>query len=414
MIIRVLLLLLALALPAEAATFVVDSTGDTADASAGNGVCATAGAVCTLRAAIQEANALAGADVINFTIAGAGPHTITLGSALPNLSQQVTIDGTTEPSTDCGDTWAGDAPDWRIIVSANGFAGFQFATGSANSTIRGIELANVRTDNSSGAAIMGQVDGLTVRCMLIRDGGTQAHGIETNFSGTDGNGWTIGGTDAGHGNVIQAMGGAGVTLFGDDHVVRGNFIGTNVAGTAADANGANGVTVDGGDDNQILHNLLSGNTGVGIRIESGTTDTLLEDNYVGRNRTNSGAVANDSGTIEDEGTGTDGDCFTNGQECGFVPGCCAFSGDNPLSATCVDDGVVPGENSVTSLADCEAISAGFLEDDPVIHYNADAYCTPGGDPTGSCAAPSSSRQVEPATIEPAGLTGAELTGAGLE
>ena len=46
----------------KAATFTVDSTTDAVDASPGNGVCATSGAVCTLRAAIQESNALAGAD----------------------------------------------------------------------------------------------------------------------------------------------------------------------------------------------------------------------------------------------------------------------------------------------------------------------------------------------------------------
>ncbi len=50
---------------ASAATFSVNSTADTSDANPGDGVCATAGAVCTLRAAIEEANALAGADQIS-------------------------------------------------------------------------------------------------------------------------------------------------------------------------------------------------------------------------------------------------------------------------------------------------------------------------------------------------------------
>jgi CSLREA domain-containing protein len=59
-----------------ATTFVVNSTGDAADASPGNGVCATAGAVCTLRAAIQKANALAGADTINFNIPTGQPNCV--------------------------------------------------------------------------------------------------------------------------------------------------------------------------------------------------------------------------------------------------------------------------------------------------------------------------------------------------
>lgn len=51
-------------LVAHAATFTVNSTADAVDAALGDGVCATAGGQCTLRAAIQEANALAGADTI--------------------------------------------------------------------------------------------------------------------------------------------------------------------------------------------------------------------------------------------------------------------------------------------------------------------------------------------------------------
>lgn len=47
-----------------AATFTVNSISDIVDANPGNGVCATSTNVCTLRAAVMEANALAGADVI--------------------------------------------------------------------------------------------------------------------------------------------------------------------------------------------------------------------------------------------------------------------------------------------------------------------------------------------------------------
>ena len=55
---------LAWAVNANAATFVVNTTADTQDAAPGNGVCADAGGACSLRAAITEANALAGADII--------------------------------------------------------------------------------------------------------------------------------------------------------------------------------------------------------------------------------------------------------------------------------------------------------------------------------------------------------------
>ncbi|MGB8326580.1 MAG: choice-of-anchor Q domain-containing protein, partial [Steroidobacteraceae bacterium] len=67
---------------AQAATFTVNSTTDAVDANPGNGTCATSGAVCTLRAAIQEANALAGADTIDLP---AGTYTLTRTGTGENL-----------------------------------------------------------------------------------------------------------------------------------------------------------------------------------------------------------------------------------------------------------------------------------------------------------------------------------------
>src|SRR5664279_2454356 len=62
----ILLICTALLLPraTRAATFAVNSTRDDNDVSPGDGVCPTAAHDCTLRAAIGEANALAGADSI--------------------------------------------------------------------------------------------------------------------------------------------------------------------------------------------------------------------------------------------------------------------------------------------------------------------------------------------------------------
>jgi hypothetical protein len=67
------------AAPALGASFTVNATHDAVDASPGDGVCADAGGACTLRAAVMETNALAGADEISLpagtymlSIAGAG------------------------------------------------------------------------------------------------------------------------------------------------------------------------------------------------------------------------------------------------------------------------------------------------------------------------------------------------------
>src|SRR5258708_12676964 len=49
---------------AHAAVYVVDSTADAPDVKPGDHLCVTAAATCTLRAAIQEANAVGGANTV--------------------------------------------------------------------------------------------------------------------------------------------------------------------------------------------------------------------------------------------------------------------------------------------------------------------------------------------------------------
>ncbi len=74
----------------EPQTFVVTSPADP-----GDGVCNT---TCTLREAISAANAKPGADVINFNIPGiGGTLTVAPTSALPSITDPVTIDGYTQP-----------------------------------------------------------------------------------------------------------------------------------------------------------------------------------------------------------------------------------------------------------------------------------------------------------------------------
>src|SRR4030095_8251296 len=64
-------------------TFTVTNTSDSGSGS--------------LRQAILDANANAGSDMIDFNIPGAGVHTIMPASALPTITDPVTIDGTTQP-----------------------------------------------------------------------------------------------------------------------------------------------------------------------------------------------------------------------------------------------------------------------------------------------------------------------------
>jgi hypothetical protein len=78
---------------AAAADFVVNDSGEAGDAVKGNGVCATAGGVCTLRAAVEEAEVLTGGDKITIPA-----MTITLGSPL-TITKTVTVQGAGGRST---------------------------------------------------------------------------------------------------------------------------------------------------------------------------------------------------------------------------------------------------------------------------------------------------------------------------
>ena len=69
---------------ARAANFTVNNNADTSDVAAGNGICADAVGNCTLRAAVEEANALSGNDTINFA-ASLTNATITLTTGVEIL-----------------------------------------------------------------------------------------------------------------------------------------------------------------------------------------------------------------------------------------------------------------------------------------------------------------------------------------
>ena len=124
---------------------VVNSTGDAADANTSDGRCETAvPGVCTLRAAIQQANATAGADTIAFGIPGAGAHTIAPATALPAITDTVTIDGYTQLGASANTLAIGSDAVLLIELdgsSASGAVGLDFtAPGSTASVVRGLAI----------------------------------------------------------------------------------------------------------------------------------------------------------------------------------------------------------------------------------------------------------------------------------
>jgi CSLREA domain-containing protein len=123
---------------------VVNSTGDGGDTSPGDGRCDTGAMVgaeheCTLRAALEEANAGEGDHSIEFQIPGDAPHLISPESPLPAITQNVIIEG------------AGDG----VIVDGSGVAsGAGLTVQGAPVTVEGL---TIRAFPSHGIEVSGKV-----------------------------------------------------------------------------------------------------------------------------------------------------------------------------------------------------------------------------------------------------------------
>ncbi len=112
-------------------TYVVDSNGDGGDADIADGVCATAGGTCTLRAAIQQANVHPTTDTIAFNLPGSGVRTIEPAQLLPTVTDPTVIDGTTQPGFV-------DRPLVEVSGAGVGVDGDGLVIQAGGSTVRGL------------------------------------------------------------------------------------------------------------------------------------------------------------------------------------------------------------------------------------------------------------------------------------
>lgn len=253
----------------------------------------------SLREAVTWANTAPSPATVTFAIPGAGPHTITLASALPNITASgVTIDGTTQSGTQCRDLWDGNGHDLRVNVRGNaGFDGFRLA--GSNQTVRGLSISAF----ANAVNLLSTSNSATVQCSYL---GLLANGTSNgnNERGAYifGASARIGGLTAGQGNVISANGFAGiVTTNGSvDTSIQNNFIGTDTAGTTARANGTGINNFNGSATwRDITRNLISGNNGsAGISLETDDRITpsngqiRIQANIIGANRTQTALMRN--------------------------------------------------------------------------------------------------------------------------
>jgi CSLREA domain-containing protein/uncharacterized repeat protein (TIGR01451 family) len=259
---------------APAATFIVNSADDHNDTAC------TAGD-CTLREAINAANANAGTDVINFAI-GSGAQTINLTSALPLITGAVTINGATQPG------FAGTP-----LIELNGTSAGESANGlhifASNCVVRGLVINRF---GLQGISLLGSSNTIVGNYL-----GTNAAG---NTGGSFGNGENgvlisspsniIGGTATADRNVISGNLGNGVLILNGGasaNQVLGNYIGTNATGTVAVANLGDGISIIASPNNIIggstpgAGNVISGNAN-GIHITDSTAvGNLIMGNFIG-------------------------------------------------------------------------------------------------------------------------------------
>jgi len=152
----------------DAATFTVNTVVDTLDANPGDGVCADAAGACSLRAAIGEANAFAGADTI---MMAAGTFTQTL--VAPNddvnaggdwdISSVITMIGTGEASCSLQPAVSPGVATERVLdVRPGGDLRL------SRVTVRNGNFSGTMTDATRGAGIE-NLGVLTLDSVTVRD-----------------------------------------------------------------------------------------------------------------------------------------------------------------------------------------------------------------------------------------------------
>ena len=310
-----------------AATFSVNSTGDDGDNNSGDGLCFTGlftdvgggvfAAACTLRAAIEEANALAGPDVVEF--AASLPKTAGFVEIrpdvwpLPPIRDQITIDGYSADGYDLND------PGQHPIVNLSGSSvlpillsnGLEIVDGSAGTRIQGLAIHNFRSAGIIAGGLVAPLSDITIegchlgisRGVFYQGNGTAGIRLQNTQNATVGRSCDAT-SCSGQRNVIASTEGPGIFLDRARFtLVAGNLVGTDTFGSStfvsfggSTPNEGWGIDVRSGTANQIGalpsggENLVSGNLLGGIRVDE--TGTSLFNNKVGTNLAGTGALPN--------------------------------------------------------------------------------------------------------------------------
>lgn len=328
---------------------IVTTTADTTDSGIVSGnsshtiewlnVNRGADSAISLREAIIAANNTAGLDTVSFNIVGAGVQTINISTQLPYITDAIVIDGYTQTGASENTLSVGNDAVLRIQLSGTGAGGssgygLHLDSGSGGSTIRGLVINNFQyngvriSSGSNGNTLAGNWIG-------VNSAGTAAVGNAADALFVNASNNVIGGATPGARNVISgSASAAGIYVFGGNgNVIQGNYIGTNATGTAALAN-VRGIYLHQAGNNIVggslsgQGNLISGNTGEGIRLRSSlSTGNIIRGNIIGSNASATLAIGNGNGIWVDSaasgntigGTGaTDGNIISGNTGAGIT------------------------------------------------------------------------------------------------
>jgi hypothetical protein len=266
------------------ATFTVTNTDDSGTGS--------------LRQAITDANNTAntgGPDEIRFNIAGGGVHTIRPDIGLPQINDPVLIDGFTQPGSSPNSLAVGSNAVLLIeIHGADAGETSGLVINAPDTTVRGLVVNGFQMGQSSttgrGIVALGSANTNIViagNYIGVDPSGTQAVPNENLgiFILTP-VGARVGGADPADRNVISGNGIRGLFANARDLQIKGNYFGTNAAGTAAIPNGFEGAFVADNSGYQIggpgpgEGNVFSGNGSSGLTL-NGLNNSFVQGNKIG-------------------------------------------------------------------------------------------------------------------------------------
>lgn len=257
------------------ANFTVNSTVDAVDANPGDNICATTSGICTLRAAIQEANALVGNDTI---ILPANIYTLSIigpGEDIAATGDLDIVSDLTITVTGMGDAIIKGEPEWgdrilhiigtdtnlkisNVTIQNGNVSGFEQGGGIKNGG--NLELINVTVNyNESGCG----------------GGGIESSGVLTITNSVINNNLT--------GNCFPGVGGGGVSA--GVAIIENSYISNNISnGGGGGIHGWDRITLN---NSTIYSNTAYGGAGISIGESSAimtiTHSAISDNNAIGVN-----------------------------------------------------------------------------------------------------------------------------------